>query len=238
MKRYPIRYVSQLPGGNEDGPISFLFNIAGPLGLLQGEMHWMFHDFCRVHQIVYKRVGEIEKWLDAVDIEGFLPTADIESEVAYGHSKIIEVVRAQDMENERVVSFVDQMAVVGLWAISEQFLGKIYRGFKALTDACKPEQVTAPYRWDDFVSSYMLLGIDLHKCENYGNADECRVVNNTIKHDSVVSSRLAAYPYFSAYRGKKLEKVPLEMQRYLNGVSDFLGSLLENSNSILTKEGF
>ena len=46
------------------------------------------------------------------------------------------------------------------------------------------------------------------------------------KHDTLVSNRLMSLNYFSTYAGQNLISVPLEMQRYLNGVSDFLGSLM------------
>jgi hypothetical protein len=35
------------------------------------------------------------------------------------------------------------------------------------------------------------------------------------------------------FKGQELEKVPLEMHQYVNGVSDFLGSLIEKANEKL-----
>jgi hypothetical protein len=238
MAHTPILSVSQFPPGREDGPIPFMFNNAGPLGALQGELHWRLFDFCRIHQIVYKEIAHIEEKLDALNLKDIQFTGDVESFDEYQKSRLLDAVIAKDIENKRVISFVDHMTVVGLWAIAEQFLGKVYRGFKGLTDSCKPEDVSAPYRWDNFLTEYGAIGIDLTKCENFGNADECRVLNNSIKHGPVVGSRLVTFAYFLPYQGKKLEDVPLEMQRYLNGVSDFLGSLIETANQSLTAKGF
>ncbi len=215
-----------------------MFNIAGPLGALQAELDWRISDFCRIHQIVYKEITHIEEKIDAHNLKDIQFTGDVESFEEYKKSRLFDAVIAQDIENKKVISFVDHMTVVGLWAIAEQFLGKVYREVKCLTDNCKPEDVSAPYRWDEFLTKYDDIGIDLKMCENFGNADECRVLNNTIKHDPVVGGRLITFTYFLPYQGKKIDDVPLEMQRYLNGVSDFLGSLIETSNQLLTAKGF
>ncbi|RDZ28200.1 hypothetical protein DX914_03380 [Lysobacter silvisoli] len=138
-----------------------------------------------------------------------------------------------DSENRRIRAYADQMIVVGLWTIAEQFLGKVYRGFVAFRDSVDENGVNAPYRWDHFVSSYEQLGIDLAALENYANADECRLVNNAIKHDPVVGSRLQALAFFFPHLGKDLEALQLDVQRYVNGVSDFLGSLIEKANESL-----
>ncbi len=144
----------------------------------------------------------------------------------------------KDIENKRVVNFVDHMTVVGLWAIAEQFLGKVFRGYKSRIDNSPPESVQHPYRWDSFVNIFATIGIDLSACDKLKNADECRVLNNAIKHDPTVGNRLMSFHYFVQYQGKRLEEIPLEMQRYLNGVSDFLGSLIEYADQQLTNLGF
>lgn len=137
------------------------------------------------------------------------------------------------MEIKRVTSFVDHITVVGLWAIAEQFLGKIFREIRGYLDGVNPATVNAPYKWDDFIRDFSTLSIDLTSCENFNNANECRVLNNAVKHDPIVSGRLLSFSYFSGFNGDELMSVPLEMQRYLNGVSDFLGSLIEKGNILL-----
>jgi hypothetical protein len=58
-------------------------------------------------------------------------------------------------------------------------------------------------------------------------------LNNAIKHDPTIGGRLLAFPYFQSFAGQQLEEVPLELQRYVNGVSDFLGSLIERGNALV-----
>jgi hypothetical protein len=219
------------PDQRQNGPVPFLSNIGGPIGFLQGELEWRLFDFCRIHQIVYKEINNIEVYLDKIDIEPLTNNKDDLENI--NKVRKMDYIVGQVHENERVTNFVDQMTVVGLWAIAEQFLGKIYKAFLSKKNEIPELNIQAPYRWDDFNREYNNLGIDLTTCENYQNADECRVLNNSIKHSPAVSSRLLQFAYFTKYSGQDIEKVPLEMQRYLNGVSDFLGSLIEKVNKSL-----
>ena len=234
--REPIYSATQFPPSRPDGP--FIFHAYGPLNGIQQELHWRLFDFCRIHQIVYKEISYIDAKLDSLGVENIKFTGEIEPFEEYQKSRLICAVMDKDIENNRVVNFVDHMTVVGLWAIAEQFLGKVFRGYKALIDNCPPESVQHPYRWDALVNIFTTIGIDLLACENIQNADECRVLNNAIKHDPTVGNRLMSFPYFVQYQGKRLEAIPLEMQRYLNGVSDFLGSLIENADQKLSNLGF
>jgi hypothetical protein len=229
MAKKPIFHWMQAPYSEKDNvPIPFASNFSGKFGKLQGELDWRLNDFCRIHQIVYKEINFIEAKLDEIEIEPFTDNIDDPENILTARK--LNYVHGKNMENDRVVSFVDHMTVVGLWAIGEQFLGKIFKAYISEKNGVPIESVRAPYRWDDFVREYLNAGIDLSTCENYDNANECRVLNNAIKHDPIVTNRLTSFPYFVSFVNSELEKVPLEMQRYVNGVSDFLGSLIENAN--------
>ncbi|SRR5690554_545490 len=230
MERKPIYTAMQFPPDKREaeGPITFLSNIGGAIGYLQGELEWRLFDFCRIHQIVYKEIDGIEAELDKIEVEPFSDDIDDISNLATARK--MNSIIGKTHENDRIVSFVDHMTVVGLWAIAEQFLGKIYRAYFSKANNVDEDSIVAPYRWDDFVREYNNLGLDLTTCMNYDNANECRVLNNTIKHANKVNSRLASFSYFSSFTGQDLERFPIEMQRYLNGVSDFLGSLIEMGN--------
>lgn len=235
MKK-PIYSALQYPHYLDDGgPIVFGGELTGPLANIHSELEWRLFDFCRIHQIVYKEILTIDCKLSEIpeEIVKIPSNVDIDSMEDLVKLRIREAVYAQDMENARVTSFVDHMIVVGLWAIAEQFMGKTYRGYIGIRDSVPSEQVQSPYRWDDFRQRFNAIGIDLGKLENFDNANECRAVNNAIKHDPIVGARLTSFQYFSNFTGKKLDVVPLEMQRYFNGVSDFLGSLIEKCDELL-----
>lgn len=40
------------------------------------------------------------------------------------------------------------------------------------------------------------------------------------------------FPSFTAFQGQSLEKVPVDPQRYFDGISNFLGSLLERATAL------
>lgn len=219
------------PSERDEAPMPFIFNVSGKIGMLQGELDWRLTDFCRIHQIVYKEILGAEKLLDQIEIEPF--SDDINDEGNLYRSRQMDYIIGKEAEHKNVINFVDHMTLVGLWAIAEQFLGRIYTSFLSKKSGISEEMIRAPYKWDDFEREFANLGIDLKSCENFDNANECRVLNNAIKHDPTVRSKLLMFSYFLPFSGQKLDRVSLEMQRYLNGVSDFLGSLIEKVNLVL-----
>lgn len=233
MPRMPIystfQHPSIIPGGSN------AYWVVGHLGTIFSELQWLLFDFCRMHQIVYKEIANIEEELTRFTQENkeeltLSSALDLSEEEYYQEvqkTRILDSIIAQDQENNRVIGFIDQMAAVGLWALAEQFLGKIYRTYIAVATSVDADTVSSPYRWDDFIKEYASIGIALSTCDGFQDANECRAVNNAIKHDPTVGKRLEVFPYFTPYKGSKLMEVPLDMQRYLNGVNDFLGSLME-----------
>lgn len=230
----PIYSDLQWPSCIEGGPNHYW--VVGHLGILYNtELRWQLFDFCRMHQIVYKEIGRIDKNLEFffqenkedLHLTSNLESSDEEFYRELQKSRILDAIIAQDHENTSVIRFVDQMAIVGLWAITEQFLGKIYREYVAVKDGVDADTVSSPYKWDDFINKYQSIGIHLSLCDNFQDANECRLVNNAIKHKPIIDQKLLQFPYFASYQGKKLMEVPLDMQRYLNGITNFLGSLFE-----------
>lgn len=239
MTRRPIYSTSQYPSAIPGGPNAYF--VTGDLRSLFSELYWLLSDFCRMHQIVYKEITHIEEGLTHFTQENkekltLSSTFDLSEEKYYEEIqkvRILDSIIAQEQENKQVLGFIDQMAVVGLWALSEQFLGKIYRTYISITTNVDAETVSSPYRWNDFIDKYASIGINLSACDGFEDADECRVVNNAIKHNPIVEKRLEVFQYFTPHKGSKLTEVPLEMQRYLNGVNNFLGSLMEKVESEL-----
>jgi len=147
--------------------------------------------------------------------------------------KEIHQIKNAETDGNRVVNFADHMAIAGLWAIGEQFLGKIFKAYLSCKNGVDEITIKAPCKWDDVKREYLNNGIDLSLCKNYVNANECRILNNAIRHESTVSNKLVQFAYFVTYYGMDLEKVPLEMQRYVNSIYDFLESLIRKANENL-----
>jgi hypothetical protein len=239
MTRKPIYSLFQYPSAIKGSPNAYC--VVGHLGIMYLELQWLLFDFCRMHQIIYKEIGHIEEELTHFTQKNkedliLSPILDLSEEEYYKElqkTRILDAIIAKDHENKNVIGFIDQMAVVGLWALTEQFLGKVYRTYISVKNSVDADTVSSPYRWNDFVKEYAKIGIYINRCDSFQDANECRKVNNAIKHDSIVGKNLKAFSYFKPYKGAKLIEVPLDMQRYLNGVSNFSGSLMEKVDAQL-----
>lgn len=234
MNKKPIMSVLDYnPSTKGLGPNAYLFNVTGPVGVkIQPELDFRLQDFCRIQQIVYGEVNARDQAIGEIDPSIYLPSSDVDSLDAIMRSRRADHIIALDKQNQRMIAFVDHMTIVGLWAIAEQYLGKIYRQTKALKEGGIPETIPSPYKWNDFGAKFSTLGINLTTCENYTDANECRAVNNAIKHNPIVDSNLDKFGFFCGHSGKELELIDLHMQRYLNGVSNFLGSLISKANAL------
>jgi hypothetical protein len=230
---------SRSPGAKEwKGPDLYTFNIAGPFGALQGELHWTLHTYVRLHHFAYSAFQEHDAKLDiyaaSLKAEKTIAFEDFEkyeTEMIW-KSRKMDLLLAEDIDLERSVQTINRMFVVALWALAEQYLGKAFQKSVSLRTGVAVESIKAPYRWDTFQTEFLPEGIVLENLHDYALANECRVLNNHIKHSPVISSKLAEFPPFDGHLGEPLERAVIDPQRYLNGVSNFLGSLIERGNAI------
>src|SRR5258708_32279070 len=148
MGRRPETYITATPSSSPDSPLSFMSNVTGRLGSMEGELDWRLIDFWRIHQIVYEKIAKVDAQLDALGVE-HIKFHDDPHEIENVYlSRLLSAVIGKDRENKRIVSFVDSITVVGLWVIAEQFLGKVYRGIRAIQSGQNADQVRSPYRWE------------------------------------------------------------------------------------------
>jgi len=143
-----------------------------------------------------------------------------------------DIIAASD-ELAQMTHFVDQMTVIGLWALAEQYISKIYKQLYSHVRNVPMRDVKSSFSWTDYTREFNVLNLDILTCDNFQNADECRMLNNAMKHDVNVEKKLLRCDFFQPYLNQRLDQIPVEMQRYFNGVSDFLGSLIEKSNAII-----
>ncbi|MCD0457844.1 hypothetical protein [Roseiconus lacunae] len=236
----PLRSVSQF-AGEPDAPFHYMENIRGPLHALQSELYWHFQDLCYFHHITY---ADLKRRLDFLAEEHQRFTQYIleeEQKVDEGDREAFRVYESRtrtnfmdrDIELERAKSFADEYSIIGLWAMAERFLGKCYASIVAQRDSVPSDTVKRPYKWKNFKTAYKTFMIDLPTLHDYDNANECRTLNNAIKHFELVSDPLAGFTYWSAHRGMKISEVQIEMQRYATGVYNFCGALIEAGNKHL-----
>ncbi|MDX7740615.1 hypothetical protein SJY04_05705 [Aeromonas dhakensis] len=124
------------------------------------------------------------------------------------------------VEQEQVKSIAGESLVINLWATVEQFSNRIL----ALTDT----QDKSSHRWHDIEKNFLALGLDLKKVDSYAAVNEMRVLNNKIKHLYLVDSQLAKFESFKEFKGKSLDLVPFDLQRYVSSTYHFIFTLTNN----------
>ncbi|GAQ50196.1 TPA: hypothetical protein ACT5CK_002453 [Flavobacterium psychrophilum] len=212
-------------------PNSYPRNSSGHLGYIQSELNWKLADFSKINRITFDYINKRDLFLKEIEVDPFTDNInDIENVMI--SRKLSQIIAATD-ELEQMSNFADQMTIIGLWALAEQYISKIYKEFYSQLKQVPIKEVKSFYRWPDYQREFQALNLDITTCYNFANAEECRILNNAMKHDVNVESKLLRFNFFKPFAQKKLDGIPIETQRYLNGVSDFLGSLIEKSNSII-----
>jgi hypothetical protein len=218
--------------GNFKPPMVYFHNSSGALGRIQRELDWKIMDFCRIQQIIHSKISKSE---DRIDSSIALRKDEIENRTEHdlGTVRFLESINAESASNFQTFQFANQMTIIGLWAISEQTMGFVYKKMVSLIDGKNEKDIKVPYKFDDFKKKFAKLGINFEILDTFVDADECRTLNNSIKHGHTIDSYILDFPYFKPLAGKKIMDVDFELQRYVTGVVQFLSSLIEEGNFII-----
>jgi hypothetical protein len=220
------------------GPDPYFFNAGGPFGSFQAELHWTLDIYIQLHRHAHASFRQHNQKIDelAAQLKAEPPITATEFEeremLMIARSRRMDYIYAADVDLSRSSQAINRMYVVALWAFAEQYLGKIFQRLRGLRTGVPEESIPAPYRWDTLGPAYSSESIELKNLHDYAVANECRVLNNHIKHAPYISDKLAAFASFHDHLGKTLDSVVIDPQRYLNGVSNFIGSLIEHSNRL------
>jgi len=227
----PLKSRCEFPGDKE-APMGYCYNSMGQLGNIQMELDWKMFDFCRLQQIIHSHILNNEAAMDElVNKHKDLLTNPSDDDIIA--VRIRENIHAQTASNYQTYQFSNQMTVVGLWAIAEQTMGFVYKKMFSVLNAVNENDVRIPYKYDIFKTKFSEIGITLESLDTYDDANECRTLNNTIKHGHLIQGHILNFTYFSPLVGKRILDVNFELQRYVTGVIQFLSSLIEEGNCIL-----
>ena len=94
-----------------------------------------------------------------------------------------------------LLSFAEQSVVLGLYRVVELNSGKIAE-WRWGADAVKSKQLFRADRLESQLKA--VLQIDIKTLSGFYSVDELRLLNNAIKHEGVVSDKLANYPGWTA----------------------------------------
>ncbi len=236
----PIRWINQFPLGEDGGPEPFSIDI-GPLSKYGGELYWHMQDLCQFHQIIYKDINRRSVLLDEQEAihkikwGEYPPNLDEDDLLWFQVQNIrsLDSLLACEQEITRIKRFVDQYTVIGLSAALEKFLFNFITCIEYYFPTISIEDNLSIFKWEDFERKFKLKGIKFKDLDGYADTNECRTLNNAIKHSEIVDNRLARFSYFESYKGVNLKKLDFEMQRYLNGVSNFLGHVMDSGNRLI-----
>ena len=213
--------------GPGEGPRWFSPRNSGELIGLSGEFFFHHHDLCRFHfavvRVTRERLedlkGYVDKHRDTIDA-----TFNFESDDAIVQSRLREYATSWELEINSVQGYGDQLFVVGLWALAEQYCTRAL----AIAERTTGSNRTIPFGWSAIEKRIRRFSVDVRRCESFKDANECRVVNNKVKHLGIVDDELAAYPPFRQKVNWPLNRVEIDLQRYSNSVFEFVGWVLED----------
>jgi hypothetical protein len=198
---------------------------------MHSEFWWDHYDLCRVHQMYYAQYRQHDEAIEKLAKKHGAPTDEnLDDAGEYLQSKIRESMYAREMELKRTSTFIDQLLVIGLWASVEQYSGRVLEELERRVPNVPTQR--PPHEWDKKKERFTKVGLDLERCKSYSDANECRTLNNNIKHDRLIGKKLEKFSAFAGLTGQKLDAVPLQLQRYVDGVFEFVGHLMESADSI------
>ncbi|HGV9339695.1 hypothetical protein [Enterobacter hormaechei] len=139
----------------------------------------------------------------------------------------MENCRAKESLNNNVFFIANDSVVINTWAIVEQYMT---RGLACLISKMENKNISdvvPPYKWNSIQQKFLSYGIDFNSLPSYDDINECRVLNNKIKHLNIVDSALEKFPSFSGKLNMQLFGMNYPLQKYILAAHHFIGMLLE-----------
>ncbi|WP_377828163.1 hypothetical protein ACFKHW_29720 [Bradyrhizobium lupini] len=199
---------------------------------------WHHHDLCLFHQAIYKQIDARNTYLHqfVADNKEILSATLPDGLNMIAQARMRDTVHVLDMEKESIRIFGDQLLMIGLWAMVEQYCGRTLSEMERCLRRGHVQKET-PHRWSSLADRFIGLGVDLVRCKSYVAVDECRVLNNKIKHVGRVDKQLAQFSRFENQLGKNFDTVALDLQYYSDSVMEFVTCVMERSDDVLFESG-
>jgi hypothetical protein len=190
------------------------------------------------HQAIFKQIdgrnAELQQFVG--DNKEILSATLPDGLNMIAQARVRDTVHVLDIEKQSIRIFGDQLLVIGLWAMVEQYCGRTLSELERCLRGGHAQEET-PHRWSVLAKRFNSLRVDLVSCKSYVAADECRILNNKIKHVGRVDKELAKFGHFENQLGKSLDSVALELQYYSDSVQEFVTCVMERSDDVLFESG-
>jgi len=208
----------------------------GPLEItaLHRKLGWHYHDFCLFHQAIYAQIRERESTLKSLIAENktFLSASLNDEWEAVQQARLRDTVYIYNQENKSMALFADQLAIIGLWTMVEQYCGRTLIEAENQTSKRRRTRV-APYKWSELCNRFIVIGLKLPDCKSYNVVNECRVLNNKIKHVGAVDAELAKFSRYTRFAGCSIDEVEIDTQLYANSTFEFVTCVMEATGDAL-----
>lgn len=211
-------------------------DIAPAFTAIYNATHWEIENLALFNQASYHDVSNRNDGLDrrtaALNQIARSENIDEDEEESFelALARRRESIFAGEMEVEAISRYADEVTVIASWTIVEKQLN---RALPALQNMLG-HPLTSSHRWPEIEQAFGACGVVLAGLSSYADANECRTLNNAIKHSGVVQGAIAQFPFFQASVGKPIEEIELDTQRYLFAAADFIGASLEASSAVLS----
>jgi hypothetical protein len=212
------------------------FQMQGVFGGFYGQIYFEMENLALFNNAAYSVAQQRMDVATKIDdeIESILAKGEPEDEDdrAFVERMIVRRRMAADDQSSIAAStmrYADEHTIIACWAFVEKHVNRTINELNAALGGSAQRD----YRWDGMKAALLSYGIDLTSLGSYADANECRIVNNTIKHSGIISPTLAQTPAFANKAGQSLDGEVLDTQRYYFGVYDFVGELFELASGAL-----
>lgn len=145
----------------------------------------------------------------------------------YGFMRHMELINHQDDINNKASFIANDSVIINVGATNEQYMSRSLASLISKKENTPLEDVKVPYRWDQIRGKFLSYGIDITTLPSYDDLNECRVLNNKIKHLNKVDAELESFPTFSGKLNEPLSGMKYPLQKYILAAHHFIGMLLE-----------
>lgn len=206
-----------------------------PFNSLLFEFNYRLEDIVVFHRFVINTYSKNKKAIDVqynkfnfLDDKQKNSLSDDEYE-AYQlrFARHMEYINHQTDLNEKASYIANDSVVINLWAMNEQYMTRGLANLISQKENKNLNEVKTPYKWDTIKSKFLSYGINFETLPSYDDINECRVLNNKIKHLNIVDSGLEVFPPFKGKLNESLTGMAFPLQKYIIGSHHFIGMLLE-----------
>jgi hypothetical protein len=207
-----------------------------PKGAKQSEIYagyyWELEHICLFQQNSHTAVQLRNERLDVIAAENsemdLMVNAQATMDDEEREGRMLAQIRRRDhvLAEERLLETIEafnaELVTIAIWTVIEKNLFQMLNAIEI--GAGKAPSKNA--RFDAMTKGFLSFNVNVETLDGFFDIDECRSVNNAIKHGGTIGSGLESFRSFAGLSGEPIRTQTLDLQRYLFGAYTFLGKVL------------